>query len=149
MLLPKQVVICTPPACQQNLQQLQPIQFVAAFCSQVAREDAEQLWQQLGRAGPPLFLKVRVRDALQQLEQVKWVGGWETGSVEFRLLGRERYYSVVQVDQDSRALWGCKWQPWVTQQPERMLSSFGSSWAVLDRLYSSEYSAGAGRPAAG
>jgi hypothetical protein len=75
VLLPKQVVICTPPAGQQGLQQLQPVKFVAAFCSTAARAEAEQLWQQLGRAGPPLFLKVRVRDALQELEQVRGPGG--------------------------------------------------------------------------
>jgi hypothetical protein len=73
------VVICTPFAGQQSLQQLQPIKFVAAFCSTAAKQEAEQLWQELGRAGPPLFLKVRVRDSLQELEQVGWFRVWGFG----------------------------------------------------------------------
>jgi hypothetical protein len=71
VLLPKQVVICTPHACLQHLQQLKPVQFVAAFCSPADQRAAAQLWEQLGRAGPPLFLKVRAREALQLLEQVR------------------------------------------------------------------------------
>lgn len=69
VLLPKQVVLCTPPACQSHLQQLHPIKFVAAFCSPADKQEAEQLWEGLGRAGPPLFLKVRTRDTLQSVDQ--------------------------------------------------------------------------------
>lgn len=71
VLLPKQVVLCTPAACQQHLAQLQPIRFVAAFSSPAVSQEAEQLWEQLGRAGPPLFLKVRTRDVLQEVTQVR------------------------------------------------------------------------------
>jgi hypothetical protein len=81
VLLPKQVVICTPHACLQHLQQLKPVQFVAAFCSPADQRAAAQLWEQLGRAGPPLFLKVRAREALQLLEQVR-VGGGQGGGGE-------------------------------------------------------------------
>lgn len=71
VLLPKQVVLCTPPACQSHLQRLRPIKFVAAFCSSAAKQQADQLWEALGRAGPPLFLKVRTRDSLQTVDQVR------------------------------------------------------------------------------
>jgi hypothetical protein len=75
VLLPKQVVLCTAPACQSHLQQLRPIKFVAAFCSPAVKQEAEQLWEGLGRAGPPLFLKVRTRDTLQSVDQVRGLRG--------------------------------------------------------------------------
>lgn len=68
------MVLCTPPACQSHLQQLRPIKFVAAFCSPAVKQEAEQLWEALGRAGPPLFLKFRTRDALQDVDQVRCGG---------------------------------------------------------------------------
>jgi len=70
VLLPKQVVIGTPSACQQHLQQLKTVNFVAAFTSPDVQQEADQLWEQLGRAGPPLFLKVRSRAMLQDTEKV-------------------------------------------------------------------------------
>lgn len=69
VLLPKRAVIATPDACTCQLQQLQQLRFAAAFTAPGLQQQAEQLWEALGRAGPPLFLKVRARDALSQLEQ--------------------------------------------------------------------------------
>lgn len=70
VLLPKQVMICCHPVHKQQLSQLRRVSFVAAFSSPASKAEAEQLWQELGRAGPPLFLKVRPRQELQDLEQV-------------------------------------------------------------------------------
>eukprot|EP00878_Enallax_costatus_P009775 GHUV01010208.1.p1 GENE.GHUV01010208.1~~GHUV01010208.1.p1 ORF type:complete len:237 (+),score=85.24 GHUV01010208.1:146-856(+) len=70
VLQPKQVYVTTPAAAAKHLQQLKSsTKFVAAFAAPDLKAAAEELWQQLGRAGPPLFLKVRTRDTLQQLEQ--------------------------------------------------------------------------------
>lgn len=75
VLPPKLVYITTPSACQQQLQQLKDgTRFVAAFTAPALQQQVEGLWQQLGRAGPPLFLKVRARSGLQEVEQQ--VGGW-------------------------------------------------------------------------
>jgi hypothetical protein len=63
------VYIATPAACQQQLQQLRSrTSFVAAFTAPGLQQQVEGLWQQLGRAGPPLFLKVRSRSSLQEAE---------------------------------------------------------------------------------
>ncbi|KAF6262207.1 hypothetical protein COO60DRAFT_1496878 [Scenedesmus sp. NREL 46B-D3] len=70
VLPPKLVYITTPSACQQQLQQLKDgTRFVAAFTAPALQQQVEGLWQQLGRAGPPLFLKVRARSGLQEVEQ--------------------------------------------------------------------------------
>ncbi|KAI8466647.1 MAG: hypothetical protein J3K34DRAFT_55283 [Monoraphidium minutum] len=42
--------------------------FLTAFASPASLAAAERLWEELGRAGPPLFLKVRPRPALGALE---------------------------------------------------------------------------------
>lgn len=69
ILLPKQVVLATPDAAKQHLPALQSCsRFAAAFTAPSVSAAAGQLWEQLGRAGPPLFLKVRSREALQQCE---------------------------------------------------------------------------------
>eukprot|EP00879_Flechtneria_rotunda_P005184 GHRR01005466.1.p1 GENE.GHRR01005466.1~~GHRR01005466.1.p1 ORF type:complete len:268 (+),score=79.40 GHRR01005466.1:76-879(+) len=66
VLLPKRVYLATPSSCEQHLQQLKDsTEFAAAFTAPDLQESVEQLWQQLGRAGPPLFLKVRTRRSLQ------------------------------------------------------------------------------------
>jgi hypothetical protein len=70
VLAPKLVYITTPTACQQQLQQLKSTtSFVAAFTSPGLQQQVDGLWQQLGRAGPPLFFKVRARSSLQDCEQ--------------------------------------------------------------------------------
>jgi hypothetical protein len=64
------VYITTPAACQQQLQQLKSsTSFAAAFTEPGLQQQVEGLLQQLGRAGPPLFLKVRSRSSLQDCEQ--------------------------------------------------------------------------------
>lgn len=45
-----------------------PLRYAVAFCSKQAKDAATSTWEALGRAGPPLFLKVRVRDALTRLD---------------------------------------------------------------------------------
>jgi hypothetical protein len=42
--------------------------FATAFSGPSTAAAADELWHQLGRAGPPLFLKVRTRQALEDLE---------------------------------------------------------------------------------
>lgn len=70
VLAPKLVYIATPAACQQQLQQLKAsTSCVAAFTAPDLQQQVQELWQQLGRAGPPLFLKVRSRSSLQDCEQ--------------------------------------------------------------------------------
>jgi hypothetical protein len=72
VLLPKQLVVTTPAAAAGGAgQQLAALRFDAAFASSSCQDAAEQVWQQLGQAGPPLFLKVRTREALATLEQVR------------------------------------------------------------------------------
>lgn len=64
--------LTTPTAAAKHLQLLKDTtKFAAAFTTPKLKTIAEQLWQQLGRAGPPMFLKVRTRDALQQVDQVR------------------------------------------------------------------------------
>lgn len=73
VLQPKQVYISTPTAAATHLQPLKAsTRFAAAFAAPALKTEVEQLWEQLGRAGPPMFLKVRVRDTLRDCEQV-WI----------------------------------------------------------------------------
>lgn len=70
VLLPKQVYLTTPGGGQQQLEQLKAnTSFAAAFTAPALHQQAEELWQQLGRAGPPLFRKVRTRSSLQDCEE--------------------------------------------------------------------------------
>lgn len=50
---------------------LAPTKFSAAFGSKKRIDTATRLWEELGQAGPPLFLKVRSREALNILEDGK------------------------------------------------------------------------------
>jgi hypothetical protein len=64
-----QVYITTPPAAAAAAAQLKQIPFAAAFAAPSVLAAAEEVWGQVGRAGPPLFLKLRTRSALEQQQQ--------------------------------------------------------------------------------
>lgn len=76
VLLPKRVHLVTPAQCASGgaLHALRSCRLAGAFAAPSAAEQAQQLWQGLGRAGPPLFLKVRTREALDSLA-VRWCRG--------------------------------------------------------------------------
>ena len=63
-----QVFIATADGWTPFLKDWKSKRFATAFSSPSTAAAAEELWQQLGRAGPPLFLKVRTRQALDDLE---------------------------------------------------------------------------------
>ncbi|KAF8056344.1 DAB1 [Scenedesmus sp. PABB004] len=67
VLPPKRVHVATPAAARAAAAELRAgAQLVAAFASPalVDAGDAARVWEELGRAGPPLFIKVRAREAL-------------------------------------------------------------------------------------
>lgn len=54
-------------ACGTLPAQLRGISLVCGFCDPSVQEAAEQLWSDMGLAGPPYFLKIRGRGALQEV----------------------------------------------------------------------------------
>ena len=63
----KAVTVATPDAARTQLPALRTARFSAAFAAPPLQRQAEELWAELGRAGPPLFLKVRARAPLADL----------------------------------------------------------------------------------
>lgn len=79
ILDPKRVFLLTPEAAAARppppaIAAAAP-RLVTAFASERALGAAEALWQELGRAGPPLFLKVRARAPLTELDGDGGSGG--------------------------------------------------------------------------
>lgn len=68
MLQPKRLYLATLQQCQQHIGQLKGAAFVTAFTAPSLQQEVEGLWQEMARAGPPLFRKVRPRQVLDQLQ---------------------------------------------------------------------------------
>lgn len=68
VLLPKRIHLVTPEHAPKCASMLASARLAGAFAAPSAAAPAEQLWHlELGMGGPPLFLKVRQRPALDQL----------------------------------------------------------------------------------
>jgi hypothetical protein len=68
ILDPKRVVIIGGGDAFSSSMPPPSLRYAVGFCSEQARRAAASAWETLGRAGPPLFLKVRVRAALTELD---------------------------------------------------------------------------------
>jgi hypothetical protein len=70
ILDPKRVVIASVDNDGATAASLPKLRYAVGFCSEQASEAASEVWsEELGRAGPPLFLKVRKRLALTELDE--------------------------------------------------------------------------------
>jgi hypothetical protein len=69
VLLPKVLhLVAADQADEPSTQrQLAPLALAGAFAAPSSQAAAEQLWAAIGKAGPPLFLKIRTRAALDEL----------------------------------------------------------------------------------
>lgn len=68
--------------------------YAVAFCSDQASEAAAEVWDALGRAGPPLFLKVRKRAALTELDEEEGAAS-AAGSASAASAAAEAFWSEL------------------------------------------------------
>lgn len=83
ILDPKRVVItaaAAPSSAAALAAALPRLRYAVAFCSSEASEAAAEVWDALGRAGPPLFLKTRKRAALTELDAAAAAGAAGEGA---------------------------------------------------------------------
>lgn len=114
-------MVATPAAARAQAQALAAARHVAAFASPAALAEAQALWTgQLGRGGPPLFVKVRCRDALGAVEQQDAAAAAAAAEGFFAELAGQSWSTALDAGLGKQD----------QQQPEELLVLVGSGAAV-------------------